>query len=67
MFLGESPCTGVVPPQFQDFALFLVELHEISVSSPLQPVQVICEFTQGALYLIIQIITEDVKQDWTQY
>jgi len=28
---------------------------------------VICEFIEGALSPIIQIISEDVKQDWTQY
>lgn len=28
---------------------------------------VICEFIEGVPYSIIQIITEDVKKDWTQY
>ena len=31
---------GVVPPQVQDFALLLVEPHEVPVSPFLQPVQV---------------------------
>lgn len=73
---------GVVPSQVQDSAL-LTKLHEIFVSPSLQPVEVwmaaqpfgeshppvyvICEFTDGALYPTIQIINEDVKQDWTWY
>ncbi|GAB0175715.1 cAMP-dependent protein kinase inhibitor alpha [Grus japonensis] len=28
---------------------------------------VICKLAEGTLYPIIQIINEDVKQDWTQY
>lgn len=27
----------------------------------------ICKFTEGALYIFVQIVNEDVKQDWTQY
>jgi len=32
-------CCGVVPPQVEDFALLVVELHEVPVSPFLQPVQ----------------------------
>ena len=74
----------VVPPQ--DFALPLVELHEVPASPFLQPVEVpldgsttlwpisqssqfcvICKLAEGTLWPIIQIINEDVEQDWTQY
>ncbi|KAK4828308.1 hypothetical protein QYF61_025320 [Mycteria americana] len=75
----------VVPSQVKDFAL-LVELHEVSISLLLQPVEVpldgsttlwhtscssqfgvICKLAEGTLCPIIQIINEDVEQDWSHY
>ncbi|KAK4825789.1 hypothetical protein QYF61_002373 [Mycteria americana] len=71
--------------QVQDFALPLVELHEIPVSPCLQPVEVplggsttfwyishssqvdvTCKLAKGTHCPIIQIVKEDIEQDWTE-
>lgn len=74
--------SGAVPPQVQDFALPLAQLHEVQVSPFLQPLDgsttlwwishssqfyVICKLAGGTLCPIIQIVNEDVKQYWTQF
>jgi len=76
----------IVHPWVQDFALLLVDLHEVPVDPFLQPVEVsldsimtlwrissfssfcvVCKLAEGTRFPTIQIINEDVKQDWTQY
>ncbi|KAK4828339.1 hypothetical protein QYF61_026000 [Mycteria americana] len=62
-----SPGHGI-PPQVQDFALPLVELHEVPVSPFLQPVEfcIISKLAECAPCPIIQAIMKDAEQDWTQ-
>lgn len=42
-------------------------LHSSLTSQHFTQFHVICAFTEGALYPIIQIVNEDIKHDWIQY
>ncbi|KAK4818900.1 hypothetical protein QYF61_021585 [Mycteria americana] len=73
---------GVAVAQVQDLAFSLVEPHTIDLGPLIQPVQnlptlqqintptqlgVLCKLTEGALDPFIQIIDEDIKQNWPQH
>ncbi|KAK4818248.1 hypothetical protein QYF61_009423 [Mycteria americana] len=63
---------GVVVAQVQDLALGLVEPHTtglgplVQINTPTQ-LGVICKLADGALDPLVQIIDEDIKQDWPQH
>jgi len=76
----------IIPPQVQDFAFPLAELHEISLDPVLQLVKVplnggttiwyishssqfciICEHAHDVLFPIVQMVNENIEQDWPQY
>ncbi|KAK4825074.1 hypothetical protein QYF61_023078 [Mycteria americana] len=75
LFPKPAALHGVAVAQVQDLALGLVEPHTIDLSPSTQPVQintptqrgVICKLTEGALDPFVQIIDEDIKQDWPQH
>jgi len=66
---------GVVPPQMQDPALALVELHQVheNGSTAFQCIRhsfhlcVISKLAKGTLYLFFQVIDEEVEQDSSKY